>query len=109
LLRLVLSEDLAWTTLVLLEHWRVLCRLDLGSSSGLLSGGTSLVLENTLIGNHHHHCTIIREDNATVVVSLLCSTLAIAEVAEPLFLLLVHLHHLHDGILHLNLIPTTEG
>ena len=106
LLRLVLPEDFTWTTLVLLEHWRVLGGLNLRSTSWLISGGAPLILENSLVIDHHHHRTIIWENDATVLV---LRWSIVAEITVPLLLLLVHLHHLHDRVLHLNLLTSTES
>ena len=91
-----MPEDLAGAALVLLEDWRVLSLLVLGPSTTLGS-----LLEDPLVGYHHHHGAVIGEDAAAIWAIF-------AEVAQP-ELLFMHLHHLHDGSLHLDLVASAEG
>jgi len=117
LMTLVLPEHFAWTALILLNHmlWghtRNLAR----PTTALISRKSSTVqivelllagLWSTevveLIRNHHHPRAILAK-NATVSISILMR-IALGKLFAPthLFLLLVHLHYLHDWLLHFDL------
>lgn len=91
LVRHILPKDLTWTTLVLFEN-RMSVLLNLSSTSRSISWHTSL---------------LIMRINST--------TLSRTEVAIPMFMmfahlmmLLVHLHNLHDWLLHFYFITSWE-
>ena len=122
---LVLSKDFRRATLVLFENWMVILRiLNCTSSSWSVSWSTSLLgygwisINSTgeLIWNHHDSWAIITEDARSIWVAidrtsaqigiswLLNSTF----LATQLLVLLMHLHDLHDWLLHFDLFATRE-
>ena len=92
LIRHVLPEDLAWTTLVLFESWMSVL-LDLSSTSRGFSWQTSLlILINARINSTTWSFTKV--------------TIPLLMIFAHLVMLLVHLHDLHDWLLHFDLIAS---
>ena len=125
LVALELPVDLAWATLGFGESLvSSLLRVDLARpASALISGEGSCILVllvgvwtwhrghvvRELIGDHHQSRAIVAEETAVsglsahVLRARLWIPAVIVFLTTHLLLLLVHLHDLHDGLLHLDL------